>query len=123
DHLLGRETRDRNNLGFNVARYIGVEPHRGGLTYHAKFDPALIIDLCSKLGASTSDPRVEDLISWILEAQGDYGLWEYPPHPEVSRWISFDIIRSLKGIDEETEWISMKERKKFAAYPRKKKRF
>jgi hypothetical protein len=123
DHLLGRETRDRGSLGFNVARYIGIEPHRGGLTYHAKFDPALIMDLCSRIGASKTDPRVDDLVTWILDQQGSYGLWEYFPHPEVSRWISFDILRSLRRIDEKMEWISTKQRKKFAAYPRRKKRF
>ncbi|MFW9811686.1 MAG: hypothetical protein ACFFF9_04455 [Candidatus Thorarchaeota archaeon] len=123
DHLLGRETRDRNNLGFNVARSIGVEPHRGGLTYHAKFDPSLVLDLCARVGASKSDPRVGDLIDWILEQRGQYGLWEYASHPEVSRWISFDILRALKSIDDSTEWFSTKERRHFAAYPRKKKRF
>jgi hypothetical protein len=123
DHLLGRETRDRNNLGFNVARYIGVEPHRGALIYHAKFDPALLLALCARVGASKSDPRVGDLIDWVIEQQGHYGLWDYSPHPEVSRWISFDILRSLKIIDDSTEWFSTKERKHFTPYPRKKKRF
>jgi hypothetical protein len=123
DHLLGRETRDRNNLGFNTARYIGVEPHRGALTYHAKFDPALILTICSKVGANRNDARVNDLISWILNQQGEYGLWEYIPHPEVSRWISFDILRSLKNIDDSTEWVSTKKRKRFTPYPKKKKRF
>ena len=123
DHLLGRETRDRHNLGFNVARYIGVEPHRGGLTYHAKFDPALILDLCAKVGANRSDPRVGDLIEWLLKQQGEFGLWEYTPHPEVSRWVSFDILRALQGTDDSTEWFSTKKRMHFAAYPRKKKRF
>ncbi|MFX1481613.1 MAG: hypothetical protein ACFFCP_00340 [Promethearchaeota archaeon] len=123
DHLLGRETRDRNNLGFNVARYIGVEPHRGGLTYHARFDPALILDLCSRVGANRNDQRVEDLMNWILEQQGQYGLWEYLTHLQATRWVSFDILRSLKNIDETTEWVSTKQRKKFAAYPRRKKRF
>jgi hypothetical protein len=123
DHLLGRETRDRNNLGFNVARYIGAEPHRGGLTYHAKFDPALILDICSKVGANRTDPRVEELTQWIREQQGEFGLWEYAPHLEVTRWISFDVLRSLKNIDDSTEWITTKQRRKFASYPRKKKRF
>jgi len=123
DHILGRETRERDNLGFNVARYIGVEPHRGALTYHAKFDPALILSICSKVGANRSDPRVEDLIKWILEQQGHYGLWEYSPHPEVSRWVTFDILRSLSAIDNTTDWISTKQRKHFAAYPSRKKRF
>jgi len=123
DHLLGRETREKSNLGFSVARIIGVEPHRGALTYHAKFDPALILDICSRVGANRSDPRVKDLIGWITEQQGEYGLWEYTPHPEVSRWVSFDILRALKGTDDSTEWFSTKKRKHFAAYPRKKKRF
>jgi hypothetical protein len=123
DHLLGRETRERNNLGFSVARIIGVEPHRGALTYHAKFDPALILDICSRVGANRSDPRVGDLIEWILKQQGEFGLWEYTPHLEVSRWVSFDILRALSAIDDSSEWFSTKERKHFAAYPRRKKRF
>ena len=123
DHLLGRETRDRNNLGFNVARFVGVEPHRGGLTYHAKFDPALILDICSKVGTSRSDPRVSDLIDWIVAQQGEYGLWEYLPQPVVSRWVSFDIVRSLSRVDDTADWVSTKKRKHFVAYPRKKKRF
>lgn len=123
DHLLGRETRERNNLGFNVARYIGVEPHRGGLTYHAKFDPALMLNLCSRVGANRTDSRVEDLIRWILGQQGQYGLWEYSPHPEVTRWVSFDILRSLSLIDNSSEWVSTKQRKQFTPYPSRKKRF
>ncbi len=123
DHLLGRETRERNNLGFSVARIIGIEPHRGALTYHAKFDPALILDICSRVGANRSDPRVEELIEWVLKQQGEYGLWEYMPHPEISRWVSFDILRSLGKIDDTTEWFSTKQRKQFASYPRRKKRF
>lgn len=123
DHLLGRETRERNNLGFNIARYIGIEPHRGALTYHAKFDPALILNICAKVGANRTDSRVNDLIQWILEQQGEFGLWEYTPHPEVTRWITFDILRSLANIDDSIEWISTKQRKHFAAYPSKTKRF
>jgi hypothetical protein len=40
----------------------------------------------------------------------------------VTRWISFDVLRSLKNIDDSTEWVPTKPRKKFASYPRKKKR-
>jgi len=123
DHLLGRETRERNNLGFSVARFIGVEPHRGGLTYHAKFDPAMILDICSKVGANRTDPRVGDLIEWIVKQQGQFGLWDYSPQPEVSRWVSFDILRSLSRIDESTDWVSSKQRKHFTPYPKRKKRF
>ena len=123
DHLLARETRDRQNLGFNVARIVGVEKHRGRLTYHAKFDPALILDLCWRIGASQKDERVKELIEWIQEIQGQYGLWEYEPHPEVSRWVTFDILRSLSRIDEKTEWFSMRPRTRYESYPNRKKRF
>ncbi len=123
DHLLSRETRDRGNLGFNVARYLGFEPFRGALTYHARFDPALVLSICSKVGANRSDKRVEELIEWLLQQQGPYGLWDYEPNPEVSRWVTFDVLRSLQGIDDSTHWFSAKTREKFRAYPPKKKRF
>jgi hypothetical protein len=123
DHLLARETRDRQNLGFNVARIIGVEKHRGWLTYHAKFDPSLILELCWRIGANRSDKRVDELVNWIREVQGPYGLWEYIPHPEVSRWITFDILRSLSSLDDSTEWFSMRPRTRYESYSRKSKRF
>lgn len=121
--LLGRETRERFHLGFNVARYIGYEQHKGGLTYHARFDPALVLSLCSQIGADRNDGRVDDLVKWIQEQQGEYGLWEYSPQPAASRWISYDILVSLNSIDSSTEWISTKPRQPFAAYPKKKRRF
>lgn len=123
DHLLARETRDRSNLGFNVARYLGFEPFRGALTYHARFDPALVLSICSQVGANRSDKRVEDLVEWLLKQQGPYGLWEYEPNPEATHWVTFDILRSLRGIDDTTDWFSTKKQSKFKAYPKKTRRF
>ncbi len=121
--LLGRETRDRQHLGFNVARFIGFESHRGGLTYHARFDPGLVLSLCSLIGANRNDERVGDLVKWIQEQQGDYGLWEYTSQPSASRWISYDILNSLGKIDSSTEWISTKPRRPFTPYPKRTRRF
>ncbi|MFW9848336.1 MAG: prenyltransferase/squalene oxidase repeat-containing protein [Candidatus Thorarchaeota archaeon] len=121
--LLGRETRERLHLGFNVARYIGYEPHRGGLTYHARFDPGLVLSLCSKIGANRNDDRVDDLVTWIENQQGAYGLWEYTSQPAASKWVSYDILNSLGNVDSSTQWISSKPRKHFAPYPRRKRRF
>jgi hypothetical protein len=123
DHLLARETRDRGNLGFNVARYLGFEPFRGALTYHARFDPALVLSLCSQVGAYRSDSRVEGLIQWLVEQQGPYGLWDYEPNPEATRWVTFEILRSLRGIDDGADWFSTKKRTTFRAYPKKGRRF
>jgi len=123
DVLLGRGTREEQNVGFSVARIIGVEPHSGYLTYFAKFDLALILDLCWRIGANRTDERVDELADFIQEIQGPYGLWEYTPHPEASRWVTFDILRSLSSLDETTDWLSLEPRTPFRAYPKKQKRF
>ena len=123
DLLLGRETREKQNVGFSVARIVGVEPHSGYLTYFAKFDLALVLDLCWRIGANRSDERVDELVDFIRELQGPYGLWEYTPHPEASRWVTFDLLRSLSRLDDTTDWLSLEPRTPFRAYPRKQKRF
>ena len=127
DLLLGRETRERHALGFEVARLIGVEPARGFLTYYARFDLAFILDLCGRIGATREDERVAELLEFVLGLQGVYGLWEYVPRPQVSRWVTFDLLRSLSrvdaGTDEGTGWLSDEPRTPFQAYAKKVKRF
>ena len=123
DLLVARETRERQQLGFEVARMIGVEPAHGFLTYYARFDVAMILDLCWRIGATKEDPRVADLVKYFQETQGTYGLWEYEPKPQASRWITFDILRSLSRIDETGEWISTQPRTRYESYPRKPRRY
>jgi hypothetical protein len=118
DLLLGRETRERHTLGFEVARLIGVEPMRGFLTRYARFDLALVLDLCRRIGATPVDARVGELVRFVGEVQGPYGLWEYLPHPQASRWVTFDLLRSLSRLDEGGEWVSLEPRTPFRAYPR-----
>jgi hypothetical protein len=107
DLLLGRETQEASNLGFEVARTIGFEPYRGFLTYFAKFDPGLVLWLCARIGASTDDLRVEHLVDFIRMQQGPYGLWVYVRQPQASRWVTFDLLRSLKMIDNGRDWVSL----------------
>lgn len=107
DLLLGRETQEAANLGFEVARTIGLEPYRGFLTYFAKFDPGLVLWLCAQIGASTDDPRVERLVDFVRAQQGLFGLWEYRHRPQASRWVTFDLLHSLKMIDKTGDWISL----------------
>jgi hypothetical protein len=123
DMLLKRETRDRRNVGFNVARTVGFEPHRGYFTYHARFDPALVLELCGRMGVDSSDSRVVDLVEWFSEIQGPYGLWEYSPRPEASRWVTFEILRSLLRLDSDQDWVTQELRAPFAAYSKKRRRF
>ncbi len=125
DLLLARESHDRQALGFEVARYVGMEPAHGYLTYYARWDVAHILNLCWRIGANTSDPRIADMIKYLEENQGKYGLWEYQPKSEASRWITYDLLYSLSQIDKEgmSDWISTEPRTKYKAYPRARKRY
>ncbi|NHJ40944.1 MAG: terpene cyclase/mutase family protein [Asgard group archaeon] len=123
DLLLARETQDRQYLGLEVARIIGIEPSHGYLTYFGRFDLSLILNLCWRIGASKEDVRVTKIVKYLQEIQSTYGLWEYQPNPQATRWISFDILRSLSKLDETGDWISTEPRTKYKSYPRKPRRF
>lgn len=123
DLLLGRETRERHNLGFEVARIIGAEASTGFFTFFARFDLVHVLDLCWRVGASVGDGRVEDLVEYIKGIQGPYGLWEYLPKPQAGRWVTFDILRSLSRLTRDTDWVTMEPRTPFSTYPRQKKRY
>jgi len=123
DLLLGRETREQHTLGYEVARLVGVEPARGFLTYYARFDPALLLDLAARIGAGGEDQRVGDLARFIEGLQGPYGLWEYAARPQASRWLTYDLLRSLSRLDSSGNWISLEPRTPFQAYPRKRPRY
>lgn len=122
DHLLGRETREKQYLGFDVARLVGAEPCTGLITYHARFDVAHILRLVTATEASTSDPRVSDLVGFVRDQQGDYGLWEYV-RPQASRWVTYDVLRSLRLVLSESDWVNIEPRTPFQPYPSKRKRF
>jgi hypothetical protein len=123
DLLLAHEHRQAHALGFEVARIIGVEPPRGAFTYFKRYDVAQILDLSWRIGASLEDPRVQENVKFVKDLQGSYGLWEYARHPEVSRWVTFDLLRSLSKLDQEADWFSMEPRTPFQAYPKKPERF
>jgi hypothetical protein len=123
DLLLAHEHRPAQALGFEVARIIGAEPPRGGFTYFKRYDVAQILDLCWRIGASLENLRVAENADFIKELQGPYGIWEYERHPEISRWVSFDILRSLSRLDQETDWVYITPRTPFQAFPKKPRRF
>jgi hypothetical protein len=119
DLLLGRETRETYALGVEVARLVGAELPRGYFTYFARFDLALVLYLCGRVGISKEDPRVTDLSSFISSLQGEYGLWEYRDRPQVSRWLTFDLLRSMALLDKDREWIGVEPRTPFRPYPKR----
>ena len=127
DLLLGRETREQQTLGYEVARLIGAERARGFLTYYARFDLALILDLCWRVGVSPEDGRVAELVAFVRDLQGPRGLWTYAPRPQASRWVTLDLLRSLSRLDARAEdgttWLSSEPRTPFRAYPKRVRRY
>ncbi len=123
DLLLGRETRERRHLGYDVARLVGAEPSTGFITYYAHFDMAQMLSICGRIGATVDDRRVNDLVNHVSRLQGGYGLWEYLPKPQASKWLTLHLLRSMLEIDEEGDWINMEPRIPFKTYSKKAKRF
>ena len=117
DLLLQRETREEWSLGSEVARLVGGEPATGFVTFYARFDLAFVLDLASRAGTAPDDPRVSDLVRFLLGLRGPGGLWEHPTRPELGRWLTFDLLASLKRL-EGGDWVGAAPRLPFRAYRR-----
>ncbi|HDZ17737.1 hypothetical protein LCGC14_0626810 [marine sediment metagenome] len=123
DLILGTDMKLRTNLGFLIARLIGLEKSIGRITYMAKFDIGHILNLCWRVEASVKDSRIAEFVEFIKSEQGPYGLWEYINHPQATRWLTFDLLRSLFKLETQEDWISLELRTPFRSYPKKIKRF
>jgi len=97
-HLLSAATRQEWSLGVEVARLCGLEPARGRLTFYARSDLALLLDLASRC-AGPGEPGVADLVAVIEGLRGPYGLWLHPARPQLSRWLSLDLDSSLARLN------------------------
>ncbi len=123
DLLLARETREQYALGCEVARMLGAERWRGFFTLFARFDLALILDLCWRIGAHSADPRVAEVAEFVGSLRGLYGAWEYPSAPQIARWVTFDIARSLSRVADSGAWVGREPRTPFRAYPKQRPRY
>ncbi|MBN1682022.1 hypothetical protein JW865_00530 [Candidatus Bathyarchaeota archaeon] len=123
DLLLGRETRERTPLGYDIARLVGYEPSTGFITYYARFDNAHILKLCSRLEAGLHDPRVKNLVEYTIQEQGSFGLWEYLPNPQATKWVTYDILYNLSQIMPTSDWETLEPQTPFQPYPKKRKRY
>ncbi|MCU0519296.1 MAG: hypothetical protein MUF84_01185 [Anaerolineae bacterium] len=122
DLLLGRETREASTLGFEITRLIGATPTRGFFTYYGRFDLAQVLDLCRRVGATLEDPRVADIVDFVRGLQGPYGLWDVAP-PQASRWVTFDLLRTLSRLDAAGDWVSHEPRTPFQTYTKQPRRY
>jgi hypothetical protein len=123
DLVLGTDSKLKIDLGFYIARLLGLEKSLGQITFMAKFDIAYILNLCWRVGATKSDQRILDLIKFVISEQGEYGLWQCLRYPQITRWLTFDVLCSLSKIDSNKEWFTDEAPTPFQAYPRKEKRY
>lgn len=122
DLLLQRETREEWALGTEVSRLTGREPATGFITFYAAFDLTFILDIASRAGTNADDARVTELVSFLTELRGPFGLWEHPKHAELSRALTLEILLGLRRL-ETGDWIGVAPRVPFRAYPKQRRRF
>lgn len=123
DLILSCVSTTERNLGFVISRLLGFEPSSGWITYYPRLDPAHILNLCVKIGASIEDKRVKALTQFVESLKGKNELWNCTLHPQANRWLTYDLIKSLKELQNEIEWISYEPSTPFQEYSKKLKRF
>jgi hypothetical protein len=94
----------------------------GRITFYVTFDLAFLLDLASRCGVSPEDRRVRDLVAYIGTLRGRYGLWEHHAHPQLSRWLTFDLECSLRRLAD-GDWIGNEEAASFTPYKRGRRRY
>ncbi len=122
DLLLQRETREEWALGAEVSRLAGAEPPRGFATFYARHDLAFMLDLASRIGVSKEDVRVADLVAFLEKRRGSHGLWDHPTHPQLTRWLTLDILASMKRL-ESGDFVGRDLRADFRPYPKRRRRY
>jgi len=122
DHLLARETHEPATLGWEVSRLVGLERASGRFTFYVTFDQAFLLDLASRCGVSPEDRRVRDLVAYLETLRGPYGLWEHHAHPQLSRWLTFDLECSLRRLAD-GDWIGNEEAAVFTPYKTSRRRY
>ncbi len=122
DLILGRETKEEHTLGFEVARAVGMEEVRGFFTFFARFDLGLVLNLAWRTGCSRQDPRIAEIVDFVERLRGPYGLWQYAHRPQATRWVSFDLTRSLNRLQPDG-WEGGEPRTPFQPYTRRLRRF
>ena len=105
DILLRRETREESTFGSEISRLAGVEEPAGFVTFYARFDIAFLLDLCSRVGVSTDDRRMGELGAEVEGRRNAAGMYEHPSYPHLSRWLTLDVLLSLRRLGD-ASWSS-----------------
>jgi len=80
----------------------GTDQVPGFVTAYARFDLGFVLELATRAGAGPDDPRAASIQAFLESRRGPAGLWEHPTRPDLSRWLTFDLLltrRRLAGGD------------------------
>ena len=123
EHLLSCQTQDRQVLGFDVSRTVGYEGTTGTLTYYAKLDHLLTLNLSWRIGVSEDDRQLQNLVNFIKKSVNQFGLLKYLPNPLATRWITYDLKKSLQNLRIEEDWEAHDFKIPFQRYSKAPRRF
>lgn len=123
DLILGRSSCEESPLGFELARILGLEKAGGTFTYFARFDLAHILELCGRVGADSSDVRIEKIVDFLSDRAKESGLLEHTTHPVLNRWLTFDVLRSMASVSVSEAWFSEEPETPFRSYSAPKRRY
>ena len=71
----------------------------GFITAYARFDLGFVLELATRAGAGPDDPRVASIATFLEGRRGPAGLWEHTSRPDLSRWLTFDLLLSLRRLE------------------------
>ena len=104
--VLGYRGLDTISFGFDLARVLGLEENGGTFTYFGRYDVAQILGICGRVSGSTGDERIRRLTEFADTFRERSGLFTHPVYPQLSRWLTLEMIISRRLIDE-SEWIGV----------------
>ena len=102
--VLGSRGLDRISFGFDLARVLGLEENGGMFTYFGRFDVAQILGICARVGGGAGGERIKRLIEFAETFREESGLFTHPTYPQLSRWLTLEMIVNRRRIDE-SRWI------------------
>lgn len=123
DILLANKRFEQHNLGFEIAKLMGAQTNSGLLTFHYEFDLGLIMYLCAKAKVSKTDSRLQDIIAFLNSIRLPNGLWEYNKSISASRYLTYDLLKSMMQLDENSSWFSIEPETSFEKVRRPKERY
>ncbi len=57
-----------------------------------------MFDLVTRTGIDAEERRIGELVTFLERRRGPAGIWIHPNHPELSRWLTFDLLSGMRRL-------------------------